>query len=118
MSRGPAWTPAEDRILARIFPAPPATLQAALPHRTVAAIRRRATILDLVGRRGWVSLAKAARRAGYHPRTLAKILGRYGVGVQRPHGPGPRCKAYVRWVSALWAVERHLAMGHEESQAA
>ena len=110
------WTPAEDAILRREWGELGARgLRAKLPGRTWLAIREQALRLRLgPANQGRVSVAEAARRAGYDRKSLCRILDLQGVQVRRVWGERPDAKLthphrVVVWDEVREAVERHLA---------
>lgn len=107
-----AWSAEEDETLRGVFLSPPEALRAALPNRTLGAIRSRITRLNLRGSRGLVPLSKACRQAGYDPRGLLRLLERHAVPVVRPQGQGAGFPAYVEWCAVHNAVVADLGAGH------
>lgn len=111
------WSPREDNILRLEWgELSPRVLREKLPGRTWAAIKLRAARLRLGSpARGRISVAEAARKAGFARQTMLQILANYGVRIER-HPGGIRAQRRVcpRYLvdpdEALEAVERHLAV--------
>jgi len=110
------WTPQEDKILRIEWGDVSArTLREKLPGRTWAAIKVRAVRLRLGSpAQGRISLAEAARRAGFSTAFVEQILRARGVRIERHpggfHAQNRRCPRYlVDPDDARDAVEAHLA---------
>lgn len=109
----PHWSPKQDALLKKLWSDCSTRTICRAIGRTWKAITMRAQKIGLEGRwQGYVTVAQAAKRLGYHHNTMTRLVEMSGIGVYSrvSNSDGHKFKhRVVEWDAILEYVTEHLA---------